>query len=517
MSRRTTAAAILFVWFVALGWLVRREYFRPAADILADAALNVPPGAAYFRVELDGQQVGFASSKVDTLPDEIRVQDWMLLRIPVMGSVQRIDAHTEASLTRSLRLRSFRAGLRGEGVVFGARGTMRGDTLLVVEVETGGSRRTIRVPLDRSIILPGLLPLQLAFGGELQVGRAYTLRMFDPTLLDLRDVHVRIVAESTIVFPDSAEYEPGLRRWVAARWDTAHAWKVRQEMGGVTVEVWIDALGQLLEATTPVGFTLRRTAYEIAFENFRRADPAELASLGGSDVIRQTAIASNVALRSTALRRLAVRLKGVDLAGFDLSGGRQTLLGDTLIVRAEGADQLRARWRLGRLPEEVAPDLRPSLEPEPLIQSDDPRIAAQARQIVGREANPARVARRLTQWVYEALDKQITVSVPSAVDVLESRRGDCNEHTVLYVALARALGLPARTAAGLVYLDGRFYYHAWPEVYLDGWVAVDPTFGQFPADAAHLRFTLGGLARQVELIRLIGHLSLDVVAVVEDE
>jgi transglutaminase-like putative cysteine protease len=105
----------------------------------------------------------------------------------------------------------------------------------------------------------------------------------------------------------------------------------------------------------------------------------------------------------------------------------------------------------------------------------------------------------------------MTISVPSAVQVLETRRGDCNEHTVLFVALARAMGIPARTAAGLVYLNGRFYYHAWPEVYLRDWVAVDPTFGQVPADAAHIRFTIGGLARQMELIRLIGHLGIKVL------
>jgi len=42
-------------------------------------------------------------------------------------------------------------------------------------------------------------------------------------------------------------------------------------------------------------------------------------------------------------------------------------------------------------------------------------------------------------------------------------------------------------------------------------VAVDPTFGQFPADAAHLRFIVGGLARQTELVRLIGTLKIQVV------
>jgi hypothetical protein len=46
---------------------------------------------------------------------------------------------------------------------------------------------------------------------------------------------------------------------------------------------------------------------------------------------------------------------------------------------------------------------------------------------------------------------------------------------------------------------------------LNDWVAVDPTFGQFPADAAHLRFVVGGLARQAELFRLIGNLKIQVV------
>jgi transglutaminase-like putative cysteine protease len=96
--------------------------------------------------------------------------------------------------------------------------------------------------------------------------------------------------------------------------------------------------------------------------------------------------------------------------------------------------------------------------------------------------------------------------------VLETRKGDCNEHTQLFVALARAVGLPARIAAGVAYVDGKFFYHAWPEVLLDDWVAIDPTFGQFPADAAHLRFVIGGVARQTELVRLMGNLKIDVLA-----
>jgi hypothetical protein len=226
-----------------------------------------------------------------------------------------------------------------------------------------------------------------------------------------------------------------------------------------------------------------------------------------ADLIRQTAIAADAPLDADRLDELAVHLGGVDLAGFDLSGDRQVLSGDTLRVTREDSARLRTEWRLPWTGDSLAS----YLAPEPLVQSDDPRIQAQARQLQDRYRRPADFAHRLTEWVYDNLDKRVTMSVPSAVEVLDSRRGDCNEHTVLYVALARAAGLPARTAAGLVYVDGSFFYHAWPEVYLDGWVAVDPTLGQFPADAAHLRFVIGGLARQVELIRLIGQLELEVL------
>ena len=82
---------------------------------------------------------------------------------------------------------------------------------------------------------------------------------------------------------------------------------------------------------------------------------------------------------------------------------------------------------------------------------------------------------------------------------------------MLFRSLARGIGLPARIATGLAFVRGKFYYHAWPEVWLNDWVAVDPTFGQFPADAGHLRFAVGGLTQQADLLRLIGNLSIDVL------
>ena len=509
MNRRTLAAGILALWLGLMGWLAWREY-RPRleSDVVAEATLSLPPGATYYTLLLGGQQIGYASNTVDTLPDGIQVDDRMTLEIPALGETHTTTAQSQAVLSRSLALRSFTATMRGDIGQFEAKGEVSGDTVLLVELASAGSTQRLRVPLKRPIVLPGLMPIQATFGNRLKVGSRFSMRIFDPMALSERDIEMRVSGDSTFIVPDSARYDSTQRRFVPALWDTVRAWRVEQDMGGVELTAWVDHMGRIVQANSPVGFTMQRTAFEIAQENFRRRENKPLA-LESSDLINQTAIASNVKLADAPRGTLAVRLEGVQLSGFDLAGGRQQLRGDTLLITSETADRIRALYRLPAPGGDTT--LAPFLEPEALIQSTDPRIEAQARQIAGGSHDPMRVARLLNQWVYENLKKEITVSVPSAVQVLDVRRGDCNEHTVLYVALARALGLPARTAAGLVYLRGHFYYHAWPEVYLNGWVAVDPTFGQFPADAAHLRFTIGGLARQMELIRLIGRLKLEVI------
>jgi hypothetical protein len=257
---------------------------------------------------------------------------------------------------------------------------------------------------------------------------------------------------------------------------------------------------------------MERTEYELA-----RQAQEDARSLAGSpldeDVILSTAVQSNVDLGEVVNHpELRFLLSGVDLNGFELEGGRQTLRGDTLIVRREAWGSIEADYEQLPYPRM---DFAEYLRPEPLIQSDDEEIIATAESLVDWrfmwDKDPKRVARVLTVEINRMLEKRVTFSIPNAVQVLESGQGDCNEHTVLFVAMARALGLPARTAVGLVYVDNAFFYHAWPEVWIGEWVAVDPTFGQYPADAAHLRFVIGGLAQQVEIIRLIGNLNIEVI------
>jgi hypothetical protein len=483
---------------------------------MAEATLRVGPGAEFYAVSMGGGPIGYASSTVDTTPEGISVEDLLVLDIEALGKVQRTQLSTDVRLTRDLRLRSFEGMLDVPGAPFHASGTVSGDSVLEVTIEAGGQPSTMRIRLKHPIVLSTLLPLELAFGHQLAPGKSYTVRVLDPLSMEERDVTVRVLAESTLVVPDSAAWDSAAARWVPARQDTMRAWKVAEEYGGVATESWIDRQGRIVSAVSPIGFRMERMAFELAVENWRRAAAAQhlAAGGGGGDIIDATAITANVQLKPENLSVLRVKIGNTSLAGFDLSGGRQQLSGDTLTIRRETGVAAGSpgppSLPLDRLPT-TDTTLAADLASEPLVQANDPRIQAQARRIVGRERRAGAVAELLTHWVYANLKKEITISVPSAVQVLDERRGDCNEHTVLYVALARSLGLPARTAAGLVYLRGRFYYHAWPEVWLGRWVAVDPTFDQFPADASHLRFVIGGLARQVELLRLIGRVTVTVV------
>lgn len=116
----------------------------------------------------------------------------------------------------------------------------------------------------------------------------------------------------------------------------------------------------------------------------------------------------------------------------------------------------------------------------------------------------------------------MVVSIPSAVSVLKQKKGACKEHTVLLVALARSVGIPARMVAGLVYSDAYlikgFYYHAWAEVYLTDaegkngrWFRVDPTFNQVPADATHIRLKTGNLEDMISLMQVVGQTKIEIL------
>jgi hypothetical protein len=503
-ARRAAGVSVLAVWLCMVGWHVRREYFVPQAERMAAGARMLAPGTHWYIIRMGDAAIGVAQSRLDTLPDGYVFNDEMTMDVPALGQVHRATARTQIDLGPALDLLGFTFALDSEIGEFTVVARAEGDSALAVTMDAGSGPQQSRMEVSAGLLLDAALSLRMAASGELREGNEFTARIFDPSSLSERDVMISVGPRETIVVTDSARLENG--RWVVSLLDTVPAFRVEQRFGGVTISNWIDEDGQIVRAESPLGFTIERMYYELARQEWQGANASSLA-LGYGALIEGTAISANVDVtRVEEQGRLSVRLGGVELEGFDLEGGRQALRGDTLIVTRESIPPAPYV-----LPYAGGGEPAAELTATPLIQATDPRIVETARRIARGSTDPAQVAQRLSEWVYAELEKDVTLSVPSALQVLEARSGDCNEHTVLYVALARALGLPARTAVGLVHINDSFYYHAWPEVWLGEWVAVDPTLGQYPADASHLRFLIGGLARQVELIRLIGRLQLEVI------
>jgi len=229
------------------------------------------------------------------------------------------------------------------------------------------------------------------------------------------------------------------------------------------------------------------------------------------DLVEAAAIVPTPARRidqPTAVERLRLRLERTEgLSPPDLQGAGQTAENGVFEIR--DSRSLEGTF-------EDPPEKR-ERDPEPLIESDAPEILAEASTAAADAAEPKLRAERLVRHVHAILDKKLVMGLPSAVEVLRTRVGDCKQHTALYVAMARSLGLPSRVVVGLVYQGGAFYFHAWPEVYITAdagrgrWIPVDPTLNQFPADATHVRLARGGLDKQAAILGLIGHAKLEIL------
>jgi len=142
------------------------------------------------------------------------------------------------------------------------------------------------------------------------------------------------------------------------------------------------------------------------------------------------------------------------------------------------------------------PDLQPWLEPSAMIESSDPTIVAQARQLTVDAKSRWQAVLRIAEWVNKEIAYKIA-DTPSARMALDTRKGDCGPHATLTAAMLRASGVPAKLVGGLVYtpsLGGSFGQHAWVEVHMgsDGWVALDPTTGEHEwLSATHVKLFEG--------------------------
>lgn len=132
------------------------------------------------------------------------------------------------------------------------------------------------------------------------------------------------------------------------------------------------------------------------------------------------------------------------------------------------------------------------IEPESLIESDNPVLVEEARKITEGSKDSWEATVKLSKWVAENI-KGAVPGGTSAINTYNTKLGECGSHSRLLAAFCRAVGIPARLSIGCMYtpyLGGSFGQHAWTEVFMGdaGWVAVDATAFEFDfVDAGHIR------------------------------
>lgn len=149
------------------------------------------------------------------------------------------------------------------------------------------------------------------------------------------------------------------------------------------------------------------------------------------------------------------------------------------------------------------------LKPQKYWETLDPKILEKAKELKSARAIYDYIVNTLT-YDYARIDKNLARAGAAGV-LSEPSSAICTEFTDLFVALARAAGIPAREVDGFAYAKNtrlrplslvKDILHAWPEYYdkdKNTWIAIDPTWGNTSGieyfevfDFNHVAFVIKG-------------------------
>ncbi len=485
LSGKITRMAIVALWIILVAILVRGGLHQTGPPADTGPRLSTAPLASeesWMGVYMQDRKIGYTHHRVTPLDDGYRLEEQSLLRLTVMETTQTVNALVEATTTPDYALRTFAVSLNSGVGFLTVHGEVR-EADVTIRMVSGGEESEQRFPVSEPIYIPSSARAHLTAAG-FQAGQTMSLQVFDPSAMENHPMQVTVER----------------RQPVRVNGQTVDAWRVRESFRGMESTVWFDDGGNVIREEGPMGLVSVRESPGYAMSGGWAEDAA-------FDLMAVIAVPVREAIPAPRrLRRLAVRVGGLGDMPVP-ADARQSYRDGLLVVQKEDA----AAEESYTLPYEGG-QWETDLVATIFLQSEHPRIRATARRVLAGEMDARRAAERLRQWVFQRLEKTPVASLPNALQVLEMGAGDCNEHAVLWAALARAAGLPARVVAGVVYTDEVFLYHAWNEVWLgSGWVSVDPAFDQMPADATHIKLIEGGPEAHAALVAIIGKLSLEVI------
>jgi len=422
----------------------------------------------------NGEKVGFTYLKIVPLQKEnrFRITSEAHMHIRFLGMNKQINMKSIDIVKPDLTLVSFHYEQNLDDKSLVLDGEIR-DGLFRAVHRTGGQTKTLEKRAQGPLYPASIINLYPVRHG-LQIGAKYRYTVFDPQVQAFADVFQSV---------ESYEESPELL--------LEPSFKVNTRMHDHQVTSWINLRGETIFEIAMGGVLITHKETKDQAERYLSE-----ASLNKKDLILDFSLIPTE--KPIPCPRDATYME-VSLTG--VSEQLPLLHGPGQEVEArkkEGKRVALYRLRPGNNP-------RRSESKDPLkkallqrcsassfhIESDHTDIIDRAKEVVEGTRSPLEQVQRLVTWVSDEV-KDEAVDSDSALEVLRSRRGECQAHTMLYTALARALGIPTRLIGGLVYMEGMgFLYHSWAESYVDGWISVDPTFNQVGVDATHIKLVHG--------------------------
>ncbi len=449
-----------------------------------------PLNEQWFGIYVDKDLVGFYQQKFIETKDGYLIESSGNVRMKVMGFSKEATTREIYVVSPNLALRSFEVEHNLNGILSRITGK-KYDSSLRIKMESKGKSSEKTFSKLSGEIYPGPVLNIYPLLRNASVGKNYKILTFDPEELKVKDVKISVTAHE-----NAPNGTPSV--------------KLRNNLYPfVNNDIWVDYQGNTLWESVRDDLVVTKLE-----------DSKSLGAFVSNVAISRKDLIYDFSLIRTEppLKDLA-KLKGLSV---EISGWN-----DTIPLLQEGGQQVEKSGE-GRIiirtgsAVVVSPDKTPSkattvndsyLQPSDKIEANDQKIIDKTKEITGTLTTPEEISKALTSWTSGWLKDSVDDG-GSALSSMKSRYGNCQTHARLYTALARAAKIPTRFVSGLVAIEDKgFLYHSWAESWLGGqWVAIDPTYNQFPADPTHLKLFEGSSQEDMApIITIIGKIRINVL------
>ncbi len=441
---------------------------------------------------LNGNKLGFNHGRVRVVKDEIRVYTHTYFRLKAGGIEQVTTITQETKLTPDLQLKSFSLlqEISGNRQKIDAK-VNQGK--LVMDIATSGYQKNRKVDFPEGTVPAATVWLNMLRAG-FTVGQKKEINLFVEPFQTITPMTYEVVRKEMVPFHG----------------EQVSAYVLKQQYAGLDLTLWVTEDGTLVRELTAQGLESRNESEEKA------QDLKETMSMSSFITLSLVKPQKEIS-KPYKLDQLLVKLGNVQTPKSIPQDHRQKVLNVKKNEKGTFETTVQIQSETKRLVKGVTFPLLHEVNAKysqdtSQIQSNHPMIKMLAKELKADERDPWKVALSINLWVYSNLEKKLTDAF-TAVDALNSRKGECQSHTNLFVALARAVGIPAKVVNGLVYSKEYkgFMYHAWPEVYVGEWRALDPTLGQPKVDATHIKLSEGNNEGSLKLNEFIGKIDIELV------